>query len=321
MAKLDIDALPIPAKLRDKPIPTLDKSYHWKDFLLMVAIHLLPIGAFFTGASWVEWTACAVLFWVRMFAVTGGYHRYFSHRTFKTSRVFQFILAFLAMSSSQKGVLWWAAHHRKHHKYSDTPWDAHSPIRHGFWHAHLMWVYYPDNDATDYKQVRDLAKYPELVWLNNHWKVPVITVGVFCLVTMGLPGLFIAFGLSTALLWHATFTINSLSHVFGSRRFETTDTSRNNFLLALLTMGEGWHNNHHHYMGSTRQGFYWWEIDMTYYILKGLSWVGIVWDLRPVPEAVLEEGRRAKAPASTAAVIDAEVARRGSVGGPSQQAA
>ncbi len=309
MAKLNIDALPIPPKFRDKPLPAMDKPYNWLEFTLMVAIHLLPLGAFFTGTNWADWAVCIALYWIRMFAVTGGYHRYFAHRTYKTSRVFQFILAFLAQTTSQKGTLWWSAHHRKHHKLSDTPWDAHSPARFGFWHSHVMWFYYPDNNPTDFKQVRDLAKYPELVWLNKHWKFPVIVLGVAVLWTLGLSGLFIGFGLSTVLCWHGTFTINSLSHVFGSRRYATTDTSRNNFLLAIITMGEGWHNNHHHYMGSVRQGFYWWEIDVTYYILKALSLVGIVWDLRPVPEAILEEGRSGVKPPTPAEVIRSQVAR------------
>lgn len=309
MAKLNIDVLPIPPKFRDKPLPAMDKPYNWLEFNLMVAIHLLPFGAFFTGANWADWVACIALYWIRMFAVTGGYHRYFAHRTYKTSRVFQFILAFLAQTSSQKGTLWWAAHHRKHHKFSDTPWDAHSPARLGFWHSHVMWFYYPENNPTDFKQVRDLAKYPELVWLNKHWKFPVIALGLAVLLTLGWSGLFIGFGLSTVLCWHGTFTINSLSHVFGSRRYATTDTSRNNFLLAIITMGEGWHNNHHYYMGSTRQGFYWWQIDVTYYILKALSLVGIVWDLRPVPEAILEEGRSGVKPPTPAEVIRSQVSR------------
>jgi stearoyl-CoA desaturase (delta-9 desaturase) len=196
------------------------------------------------------------------------------------------------MTSSQRGVLWWAAHHRKHHKFSDTPWDVHSPTRTGFWHSHVGWIFHPNYDDTDVKQVRDLARFPELVWLDEHWMVPPLTFAAFCVLVEGWAGLFLGFGLSTALLWHAAFTINSLAHVYGRRRYPTTDTSRNSLLLALLTFGEGWHNNHHYYMGSTRQGFYWWEIDITYYILKALSWFGIVWDLRPVPKAVLEEGRR-----------------------------
>jgi stearoyl-CoA desaturase (delta-9 desaturase) len=292
MATLRLDALPIPEKHRDRPLPDLSKPYMWSTIGPFVVVHLLGFGALFVDVPWTAWALCLGAFWVRMFAITAGYHRYFSHRTFKTTRTFQFVLAFLSMTSSQRGVLWWAAHHRKHHKFSDTPWDVHSPTRTGFWHAHVGWIFYPDYDDTDLKQVRDLARFPELVWLDKHWLVPPLVFGAFCTLVAGLPGLFLGFGLSTALLWHAAFTINSLSHVYGRRRYPTTDTSRNSLLLALLTFGEGWHNNHHYYMGSTRQGFYWWEIDITYYVLKALSWLGIVWDLRPVPEAVLAEGRR-----------------------------
>lgn len=297
----------IPEKFRDLPPPE-HRGYDWIGFGPTLALHLLPLGALWTGASWDVWVVCIALYWVRMFAVTAGYHRYFSHRTFKTSRVFQFILAFLAQTSSQRGILWWAAHHRNHHKFSDLPWDIHSPIQRGFWYSHIGWIYAKGLDETDYSKVKDLAKYPELVWLNKYWLVPPIALGVVITALMGLPGLFVGFALSTVLLWHGTFTINSLSHVFGKRRFATGDTSRNNWLLALLTMGEGWHNNHHHYMGSARQGFYWWEIDGSYYVLKLMSYVGLVWDLRPVPADVLEEGRRRDAAATPAPLPIAEPA-------------
>ncbi|MCA9693699.1 MAG: acyl-CoA desaturase [Myxococcales bacterium] len=256
----------------------------------MAAIHLLPLCALYTGATTADWICCGALYFVRMFAVTGGYHRYFSHRTFKTSRVFQFLLAFLAMSSSQRGVLWWAQKHRHHHKFSDTPWDIHSPAQQGFFHSHLGWIY-DHNEDTDLDKIRDFAKYPELLWLNKYWAVPPTVLALVVWLALGWSGLWIGFMLSTTILWHGTFTINSLSHVFGSRRFATEDTSRNNWLLALITLGEGWHNNHHRHMTSTRQGFYWWEIDITYMILKALSWLGIVWDLREPTAAVLEEGR------------------------------
>ena len=283
--------MPIPEKFRDLPLPPPSRGYDWLPFTPFLLLHVLVFGALWTGTSWVDWVACAVLYFVRMFAVTGAYHRYFSHRTYKTSRWFQFFLAFLAQTSSQKGALWWAAHHRDHHKYSDLPWDVHSPIQKGFWYSHVLWLVDRGTEVTDYKRIKDFAKYPELVWLNKYWLVPPVALGVATWWLLGWSGLLIGFFLSTVLLWHGTFLVNSLAHVLGGRRFPTADTSRNNWWIALLTLGEGWHNNHHHYMGSARQGFYWWEIDVTYYILKALSWCGLIWDLRPVPAAVLAEGR------------------------------
>ena len=178
-----------------------------------------------------------------------------------------------------------------HHKLSDQPGDVHSPRHHGFLYAHVAWVF-DDTEETRWDKIRDFAKYPELRWLNKYWAVPPAVLAVFCLLIAGWSGLFVGFFLSTVLVWHNTFLINSLTHVWGKKRFDTSDDSRNNPITAVLTLGEGWHNNHHHYQSSCRQGFYWWEIDMTYYGLKMLSWVGLVWDIRGVPERVLEEGRR-----------------------------
>jgi len=256
----------------------------------MVPIFLIHLGAaiaFFIDSGWQVWAVCLALYWTHMFAVTAGYHRYFSHRTYKTSRIMQFALAWWAQSSSQQGVLWWAAHHRTHHKYSDTEHDVHSPKQAGFWHAHMGWLY-DRNGGTNYQQVKDLSRYPELVLLNKLWWLPPVALAVTITAIWGWPGLVVGYLLSTVLAWHATFTVNSLAHVWGNRRYETTDTSRNNWVIALLTMGEGWHNNHHHYMGSTRQGFFWWEIDATYLILKAMSWVGLVWDLKKPPQRVYE---------------------------------
>jgi stearoyl-CoA desaturase (delta-9 desaturase) len=304
----------IPPRFRDLPPPPAGRGYEWPLFMPFIVLHLLPFLAIWTGTNPIDWVVCAALYFGRMFFVTGAYHRYFSHRTYKTSRAFQFLLALGAMSSSQKGALWWAAHHRNHHKFSDLPWDVHSPIQRGFWYSHVGWLMDRGTEVTHTKRVTDLARYPELVWLNKNWLVPPVALGTLVWALLGWSGLFIGFALSTVLLWHGTFTINSLSHVFGRRRFPTEDTSRNNWLLALITLGEGWHNNHHHHMSSTRQGFYWWEIDITFYILKALSWVGLVWDLRPVPEDVLAEGRardaadpQGTAPLPLAAVVTAPV--------------
>jgi len=268
---------------RETPIPL----YEILGAAPFVVVHLLPLLAFWTGTKWQDWAVCVALYWIRMFGVTGGYHRYFSHRTYKTSRVFQFILAFLAQSSSQKGALWWGAHHRVHHKLSDQDGDPHDS-RKGFWFSHIGWIFSPHSADTDYTRIKDLAKYPELVWLNRYWLVPPTTLAIFVALVWGSSGLLIGFFLSTALLWHGTFTINSLSHMLGNQRYESHDDSRNNWLLAILTMGEGWHNNHHHFMNSTRQGFYWWEYDMTYYILRGLQALRIVWDIKEPPARVYD---------------------------------
>jgi stearoyl-CoA desaturase (delta-9 desaturase) len=263
----------------------------WLGMTPFIAIHLLAFGAIATGVTPAAAICCVALYFIRMFAVTGVYHRYFSHRTYKTSRVFQFLLAFLAQTSAQRGALWWAAHHRHHHRYSDQPEDLHSVANDGFWYSHVLWIFDDGTQDTDYNRIRDFARFPELRFLNKFYLLPPIMLGTAIFFWLGASGLFFGFFVSTVLLWHGTFTINSLSHVFGSRRFATTDHSRNNWLLAIITMGEGWHNNHHRYSGSTRQGFYWYEYDFTFYILKVLSWAGLVWKLQPVPEAVLEEGR------------------------------
>ena len=256
-----------------------------------IGIALIHIGtayAFWRGAD-VALVAMAVFFYfVRMFAVTAGYHRYFSHRTYKTSRVFQFLLAFLGTSATQKGPIWWACAHRRHHKYSDTELDVHSPKQRGFWYAHMGWWLGRDHEKTDWSQVRDLAKFPELLFLEKWHVLGVFTCMGVATALRGFDGFLWGYVVSTCFLLHGVFTINSLAHVYGSRRYETTDTSRNNPLLALITMGEGWHNNHHHYMNSANQGFYWWEIDMSYYLLKGLEKVGLVWDVRKAPKDVVE---------------------------------
>ncbi|MBS2032732.1 MAG: acyl-CoA desaturase [Deltaproteobacteria bacterium] len=227
-------------------------------------------------------------YYIRMVGVTLGYHRYFSHRTFKTSRPMQFLIAFLAMSSMQKGVLWWASHHRWHHKYSDTELDVHSPMRRGFWYSHIGWIMSAKYEATDYDRVGDLAKYPELRFLNKFFLLPPLAIGAVIWVFFGFDVFLWAGIIATAALWHGTFTINSLSHVYGTRPYKTTDTSRNNFLLALITCGEGWHNNHHHYQSTANQGWHWWQLDVSYYIIRILQALGLVWDVRTPPRHVVE---------------------------------
>ena len=249
-------------------------------------VHVAAIaGVIALGWSWWGLGLAALLYLPRMFLATGVYHRYFSHRSYKTSRWFQFVLALGAVSIAEKGVLWWAAHHRNHHKLSDQPGDLHAP-RYGFWWSHIGWILSPAFEGTDLGKVKDLAKYPELRWLDRWWMLPPVAVGVVTFLIGGWFGLVWGFFVCQVLSWHGTFTINSLTHIFGKRRYQTTDDSKNHWLLALLTFGEGWHNNHHHYQVSARQGFRWWEIDITYYILRGLAAVGLVWDLHGVPDHI-----------------------------------
>jgi stearoyl-CoA desaturase (Delta-9 desaturase) len=247
--------------------------------VLTVAMHLSVLFVFVVPVSPALVALAALSYAIRMWAITAGYHRYFAHRAFKTSRAFQFVLALLGTASMQNGPLWWASWHRRHHKSSDTAKDPHSPARRGFWYAHMGWFLDGSHDNPDLSNVRDLARHPEIVFLDRHKWFPIVGWALGCFAIAGLPGVVWGFCVSTIVLLHATMFINSLAHVWGTRRYGTTDSSRNNPLLAILTLGEGWHNNHHHAMRSARQGFRWWEIDVTYYSLWVLARLGIVWEL------------------------------------------
>ena len=252
-----------------------------------IAIHLAALLVFVVPFSWTAVGLCAGFYCLRLFGITAGLHRYFSHRGFKTGRVFQFILGWLGASAVQGGPLWWAATHRKHHRLSDQEGDPHSPIVKSAFYSHAGWILTPGERDADLNSMKDFDKYPELRVLNTLHYLTVVVQAAICYAIDGWSGVVWGVFLSTVLLWHATFLVNSVCHIFGSRRFETTDASRNNFLVALVVFGEGWHNNHHHYPSSARQGFAWYEIDVTYYILKSLSWVGIVWDLRQPTQRAL----------------------------------
>jgi stearoyl-CoA desaturase (delta-9 desaturase) len=277
----------------------------WARIVPFILMHAVCLCTIWVGWSPVAVTVAVVGYFVRMFAITGFYHRYFSHRSFKTSRAAQFIFGVLGASAVQRGPLWWAAHHRHHHAYSDRPEDVHSPLQHGFIRSHMGWFLTRKGFTPDLRRVRDLMQFPELRWLDRFdilvpvaLAVTLFVVGVLLenfapdLGTTGWQMLVWGFFISTVACYHGTYTINSLSHVFGRQRYRTGDTSRNNWLLALVTLGEGWHNNHHHYPSATRQGFYWWELDITYYVLSVLSWFGIVWELKPVPVSARDYSAR-----------------------------
>jgi stearoyl-CoA desaturase (delta-9 desaturase) len=273
-------------------------SVDWLRTVPFIAMHVACLGVIWVGVSTVALVTALGLYLIRMLAITGFYHRYFSHRSFKTSRALQFFFALIGAASVQRGPIWWAAHHRHHHAFTDGPEDPHSPLRHGFWWSHTGWFLSKQHFVTHESRVRDLMKFPELRFLDRFdtlvpalLAVALYSVGEFLalgypsLNTSGAQMLVWGFCLSTVVLYHATFTINSLAHRWGKRRYATSDDSRNNWVLALLTLGEGWHNNHHHYPVAARQGFFWWEIDLTYYFLRLLAAAGLVWDLKPVPLA------------------------------------
>jgi stearoyl-CoA desaturase (delta-9 desaturase) len=277
----------------------------WVRAIPFIGMHVACLGVFFVGWSWVAISIAVLLYALRIFTLTGWYHRYFSHRTFKTWRIVQFVFAVIGCSAVQRGPLWWAAHHRNHHVHSDDPEDLHSPRQFGFWWAHFGWFLTPKAFRTNLKVIPDYAKYPELRFLDRYDLVVPVALAVLLfgfghLVALGAPELEVTglqiliwgFFISTICCYHVTYLVNSAAHVIGSRRYETKDDSRNNWFVALLTFGEGWHNNHHHYPNSTRQGFYWWEIDLTYYGLCFMEMLGLVWDLKEVPKKVLEPKKR-----------------------------
>jgi len=260
----------------------------WRATLLFVGLHVAAVvGVARLGVSWSGLALAVVLYAVRMFALTAGVHRYFAHRAFKTSRAFQLVLAIVATAAAQMGVMWWASQHRIHHRHADEDADPHARIK-GFWWAHAGWFLVHTYDATRWDQIRDFDAYPELRWLDRHYFVPVAALVALLLAFGGLPAVVWGFCVSTVALWHAMFSLNSIGHWLGRRRYATDDTSRNNAVVALATFGEGWHNNHHYYPGSARQGFYWWELDLSFNLLQILAALGIVWDLRVVPDEVRE---------------------------------
>jgi stearoyl-CoA desaturase (delta-9 desaturase) len=282
-----------------------DAQLDWKRLLALVLMHAGCLAVFAVGWSTTAISVAALLYVARAFGLTAFYHRYFSHRAFKTSRWFQFLGATLGCLALQKGPLWWAAHHREHHRSSDHEGDVHSPHMHSVLWAHMGWFLTPQNNELRVELVRDWLRFRELYWLDRLSPVVAILYGGTLYTTGAVlsnywprlqtngPQLFVwGFFISTVVLYHATYSVNSLAHLFGERRYLTDDHSRNNWLVAILTLGEGWHNNHHHYPSAARQGFFWWEFDVTYYTLYTLERLGLVWQLRPVPESVLDAGRK-----------------------------
>jgi stearoyl-CoA desaturase (delta-9 desaturase) len=278
------------------------KDVDWFRVVPFIALHLSCLFAIAVGWSWTALTVATLAYCARMFAITAFYHRFFSHRSFKTSRAMQFVFALIGATAIQRGPIWWASHHRAHHKVSDEEADVHSPVRHGFWWSHVGWVLSRANFRPRFELVTDLMRFPELRFLDRFdILLPALSFFGFYGLGVGLAELGLqtsgwqiviwGFSISTIVTHHVTFSINSVAHRSGSRSYDTTDDSRNNLLLSLLTFGEGWHNNHHRYPASARQGFQWWQIDISYYVLRLMAALGLVWHLKPVPARVIAQGR------------------------------
>ncbi len=245
-----------------------------------ILVHVLAVvGTIIFGITPKALVLFIVMVWGREWFITAGYHRYFAHRSYRTSRAFQLFLAIGGAMCVQKGPLWWAGHHRDHHRHSDTELDIHSPLR-GFWWSHVGWILCDKHSPIPYDRIKDFAKYPELRFIDKWNGIFPWIAGILSFLIAGWSGLFFGFFGGTVVLWHNTFLVNSVAHVFGRRRYVTDDTSRNSMLIAITTLGEGWHNNHHYAQASARNGFFWWEFDPTYYSLKVLSWFRIVRDLK-----------------------------------------
>ena len=291
----------VDAGAADAPAPdAVEQRVEWARIVPFLVLHGGCLGVLWVGWSPVAVAVAGGLYLVRMFGLTAFYHRYFSHRAFKTSRPLQLAFAVLGNTAVQRGPLWWAAHHRKHHRHADKPEDVHSPHVHSFLWSHMGWVTSSANFATDVKQVPDLARFPELRFLDRfNVMVPLLLAGGLYLLgdllatrapalgTSGWQMLVWGFFISTTVLFHVSVCVNSVAHRIGSRRYPTHDHSRNNWWLALLTLGEGWHNNHHHYPAAMQQGHRWWELDLTTYLLRLMALLGLIWDIKPVPARIL----------------------------------
>ena len=278
-----MDIATVPRRPRAFALPS-----NWGDYVLYAGWHLSCLSVFWVGVSWKALAICAVSYFIRMFGLIAGHHRYFSHRSYTLSRPMQFLMALLGTTGGQRGLLWWVASHRYHHLHSDMEDDVHSPVMQSVLYAHSGWFLDPKQRQTKLDQVPDLAKFPELVWLSDWAVIPVLLYGAGMWLLFGLQGFVWGFLVATILVWHGVHTLSSFAHTpGGSRRYPTADYSRNKWSLALVTLGDAWHNNHHYYPAAARHGFFWWEIDLTWYGLKILSWLGIVRDLRLAPEHII----------------------------------
>jgi stearoyl-CoA desaturase (delta-9 desaturase) len=249
----------------------------------MVIFHIFAIAAFWSF-SWTNLAVALALHWIAVgFGISLGYHRLHTHRGFKTSKAFEYFLAICGTLTLEGGPMFWVATHRQHHQLSDQEGDPHSPRDGGFW-AHMGWILFGDthhnNTELMGKYAPDLGREPFYRWLNTYHYLPLTTLGLILLAVGGWSMVLWGIFLRVIVGLHATWLVNSATHMWGSRRFETRDDSRNSWWVALLTFGEGWHNNHHAHPVSARHGLAWYEFDISWITLRILNAFGIVRDLK-----------------------------------------
>ena len=258
-------------------------NINWVTAAFMVAFHVLALVALWFF-SWQNLAVALVLHWMAVgFGISLGYHRLHTHRGFKTSKTFEYFLAICGTLTLEGGPIFWVATHRKHHQLSDQDGDPHSPREGGFW-AHMGWILFGD---THHNNTELMGRYaPDLNrdrfyrWLNSYHWVPLTTLGLILLATGGWSMVLWGIFLRVVVGLHGTWLVNSATHMWGTRRFETRDDSRNSWWVALLTFGEGWHNNHHAHPVSARHGLAWYEFDISWITLKFFNAIGVVSDLK-----------------------------------------
>ena len=248
----------------------------WPEFLGIAGLHLVCVFAPWTF-SWSALGVALFLYWaVCGLGISMGYHRLLTHRGFETSGAFRYVLATLGTMNFQGGPVGWVGTHRIHHRDSDTENDPHSP-RHGFLWAHLLWCLAHDPLGRRRKAAAlDLGRERGMVWLDKWFWVPQAVLAAVLYLLGGWSWVVWGVGVRTVFTYHATWLVNSASHTWGYRNFETKDDSRNNWWVALISWGEGWHNNHHAHQRSARHGMRWFEIDATYWSLRLLAWLRVV---------------------------------------------
>ena len=259
------------------------RRLNWPTGLILVLFHIGAVAALFMF-SWKSFFVALALHWIAVgFGISLGYHRLHTHQSYQCPVWMQYALAVCGTLTLEGGPIFWVGTHRVHHSKSDQPGDPHSPREGAFW-SHMGWILFGETNHNNTKLMSkyapDLARHRFYLWLNNYHWVPLAVLGALLYAWGGLPMFLWGICLRVTYGLHVTWLINSATHMFGSKRFDAGDDSRNSFILAVLTFGEGWHNNHHAHPTSARHGLAWWELDITWITMKLLRAIGLIRHVR-----------------------------------------